>query len=255
MNATLEAPVAEPTTPAQIAELELVIDETNTLTVRDEALAEITATLRPIAESIPAALAYAASLKVTNQAEADAAAARREKIIADGTKALEEINGFQDGLINKLHKLHKRWTTFRGLFEPLNTASRQIKQAIITWQTEEEEKARKEERRLQAEAEERARKERERLEAAAAKLKTPEKKEERLEAAAAVVAPVITVARPVAAVKTQKRWRVKSYDLTAMGIPEAVQGYIEVKVSNLERAKAANTMLTIPGVEFHQVLI
>lgn len=239
----------------QIEELTLVIAETNGLSIHDDSLREITETLRPIAASIPGALSYAASVRITTKDEADAAAKCRDAMIADAKKAKDAINGFQDGLIDKLHKLHRRWTGFRALFDPLELAAKQIKQAIITWQDAEEAKAKAEENRLQAEADEKARRERERLEKEAARLKTPEKREERLEAAVAVAAPVVSVARPVAAVKSQKRWKVKSYAMTAMGIPQAVQGYITVETSRLERAKAANTMLTVPGVEFHQVAV
>lgn len=248
MNTTIEEP-------AQIAELELVVAGTNELSVQDEALREITETLRPIAEAMPEAIAYSKTVKVTNEAEAKQAADHREQMLKMSKTAKETIDGFGDGLIGKLHKLHRRWTGFRGLFDPLEDAARKTKQAIIAWQEAEAEKARQEQRRLQALADEQARKERERLEKEAEKLKTPEKKVERLEAAAAVAAPVVTVATPTAAVKSQKRWKVKSVDLTAMGIPAEVQGFIEVKISNLERAKAANTMLTVPGVEFHQVTI
>ena len=241
--------------PKQIAELELVIADTNSLSVQDESLREIAETLRPIAASIPEAIAFADSVVVTTAAQAKAASDRREQIIEDHKKALEAINGFGDGLIDRLFRAHRRWCAFRNLFSSLEDSAKKIKRAVIDWQEAEEEKAAAEQRRLQAEANEKARKERERLEKEAAKLKTEEKREERLEAAAAVVAPVITVARPVAAVKSQKRWKVKSFDMTAMGIPESIQGYITVETTRLERSKAANTMLTVPGVEFHQLSI
>jgi hypothetical protein len=256
MNTTLEAPeTTEAAAPAQITELQLVIADTKEVSVPDTAMLELAGVLRPVADAIPVAQNYAATLKITSQAEADAASTRRDEMLTQHKLAKETIDGFQDGLINKLHKLHRRWTAFRGLFDPLEAAAKQVKNRIIAWQEEERLKAEKEQRRLQAEADERARKERERLEKEAARLKTPEKREERLEAAAAIVAPVVTVAAPVAAVRTQRRWKVKSFDLTEMGIPEAVQGYIEVKTANLERAKAANPMLAIKGITFHQVII
>lgn len=246
MSTTIEAP-------NQITELELIISDTNGLTIQDDSLREITEILRPIAESIPAAVAFANTVEVSNAAQANAASDRREQIIADHKKALEAINGFGDGLIDRLFKAHRRWCAFRNLFSGLDESAKKIKRSVLDWQEAEERKAAAEQRRLQAEADEKARKERERLEKEAAALKTPEKKEERLEAAASVVAPVITVNRPVvAAVKSQKRWKVKRYNMDLMGIPEAVQGYITVETGRLERAKAANTMLNVPGVEFFQ---
>lgn len=253
MNATLEAP--EIAAPAQIAELELMIADTNGVQVPDTALRDIAQILRPVALTIPEAQAYVRTLRVTNQAEADAAAARRDEMLAGAKLAKDTIDGFQDGLISRLHKLHRRWTAFRGLFDPLEATAKQVKQIVIAWQEDERRKAEAEQRRLQAEADERTRKERERLEKEAAKLKTPELKEARLEAAASIAAPVVTVSAPAAAVKVQRRWKVKSFDLTKMGIPKDVQGYITVETSKLERAKAANTLLEINGVEFHQVVI
>lgn len=241
--------------PAQLIELEHVIEETNGLAVTDSALYEISTILRPIAEAMPEAITFANGCKVTNQAEANAAADRREQIVAMFKTSETAIRDFDDGLMNRIYKMHKRWTAFIGLFTPLDDAQKKIKRAIITWQEEEERKARAEERRLQSEADERARKEQDKLLKQAEALKTPEKQEERREQAASIVAPVITVARPVAAVKSQKRWKVKALDMTAMGIPEAIQGYITVEVSRLERAKAANTMLNVPGVEFHQIAV
>lgn len=257
MNAVLEAPNSA--APAQITELKLIVTETNEVTVSDTALHDAARILQPIAMSIPDEIAYAKTLRVTNQAEADAAVARREIMLANATLAKDTVNGFQGGIISKLHNLHRRWTAFRSLFDPLEGAAKQVKQIVIAWQEDERRKAEAEERRLQAEADERARKERERLEKQAEKLKTPELKEERLEAAAAVMAPVITVSRPTAAVKGQKRWKVKEFDLaaflTAAANEPSLQGYIELKITNLERAKAANSALVVPGITFHQVVV
>jgi hypothetical protein len=245
-----------PTEP--IAELSLVVDDTNSLTVRDADLAEIAATLRPIAEGIPEALAYASELTVSNAEDAQRAAERRDAMLAAHKTAKEAINGFQGGIINRLHTLHRRWTTFRALFDPLEVAAKQTKQAIIKWQEEEERKARAEEARLQAEADERARKEREKLEKEAAKLKTPEKQAERLEAAAAVVAPVVRVEAPKAAVSVQKRWTVERIDMPAFVAAVSADptgmliGFLEARESALARAKAANPAMTIPGVTFAQ---
>lgn len=241
--------------PNQITELELVIADTNGLTIQDDSLREITEILRPIAESIPSAIAFANTVAVSNAEQANAASDRREQIIADHKKALEAINGFGDGLIDRLFKAHRRWCAFRNLFSGLEDSAKKIKRAVLDWQEAEERKAAAEQRRLQAEADEKARKERERLEKEAAALKTPEKKEERLEAAASVVAPVITVNRPVfAAVKSQKRWFCTDVDLSvfiaAAAKDPSLLGFVTVDQSRLARAKASNDRIEIPGVTF-----
>jgi hypothetical protein len=241
-----------------ITELTLVVDDTNDLAINEASLNAAVALLKPIAETIPAALAYADSVTVTNAAEAEAAADARDKMLADAKAAKETINEFNGGIINKLFLLHLKWTAFRGLFDPLETAAKKTKAAIIKWQEDEERKARAEEARLQAEADERARKERERLEAQAAKLKTPEKQAERLEAAAAVVAPVVRVERPQTTVSVQKRWVVAAIDTPAFLAAAAADqagtmiGFIEVKENALARAKAANPAMNLPGVTFEQ---
>jgi vacuolar-type H+-ATPase subunit I/STV1 len=242
--------------PAITAELELVVNDTNSLTIRDTDLQEAAEVLRPIAESIPGALVYAGSLVVRNEAEAAAAAEQREAMLANAKLAKETVNKFNNGIIERLFRAHRRWTAFRALFDPLETAAKQTKAAIIKWQEEEERKARAEQARLQAEADERARKEREKLEREAAKLKTAEKREERLEAAAAVVAPVVRVEAPKAAVSVQKRWTVERIDMPAFVAAVAADptgmliGFLEARESALARAKAANPAMTIPGVTF-----
>ena len=246
----------ETQTPTIIAELELVVNGTNSLTIRDTDLQEAAEVLRPIAESIPGALVYAGSLVVRNEAEAAVAAGKREAMLANAKLAKATITGFQGGIISRLHLLHRSWTAFRALFDPLETAAKQTKAAIIKWQEEEERKARAEEAKLQAEADERARKERERLEKEAVKLKTAERREERLEAAAAVVAPVVRVEAPKAAVSVQKRWHVETIDMPAFVAAVAADptgmliGFLEARESALARAKAANPAMTVPGVTF-----
>lgn len=238
-----------------INDFELVVNETNALAVSDNDRDALVATLKPIAEKIANAMIFADQIKVTNEQEAKDAAVSRDVLIEYADTAEKALRNFDNRLVERLHKAHRGWTSLIGRFAVLNEAARKIKQAILSWQAAEEEKAERERQRLQAEADERARQELERLRKQAEKLKTPELKEQRLEQAAAVTAPVIHVAAPTKAVAGQKRWKVKAFDLTAMGVPAAVQGYVEVKVSNLERAKAANSLLTVPGVEFHQVLV
>lgn len=243
-------PTTEP-----LAELEIVFQDTNALAVADGERAALVAKLKPIAALIPDYLQYAADVKVTNKDQADQAALARDAILASSGDAEKALREFDNKLIERLFKTHRAWTALIGRFSVLNDAAKKVKQVILQWQAAEEQKALKEQQRLQAESDERARLERERLEKQAAKLKTPELKEQRMEQAAAVTAPVVFVAPPTKAVSAQKRWKVKSVDMTLMGIPPAVQGYITVETSRLERVKAANSLLTVSGVEFHQVLV
>jgi len=82
------------------------------------------------------------------------------------------------------------------------------------------------------------------------------KAEARVEAAAAIFAPVVTVAAPKSGMRTQKAWKVKSVGsafFEALATQPGLRGYVDVKYSNLERAKAANSSMEIPGVVFEQI--
>jgi len=243
------------TTNTTITELELVVSGTNELAIADAAFAELVATLQPIADRIETAVTSADECVVTDEDSADVAATCRDAIIADLKQAEEALRGFEGGIINRLHSQHRAWTALLALFKtPLDGAAKTIKGKVIGWQNAEAEKARKEQARLQAEADERARKERDRLEKEAAKLKTPEKQEERREAARQVVAPVVSVEAPRAAVKTQRRWCVARVDaaafIKAAAADEALIGYVTINEGTMARAKAANSRIEIPGVTF-----
>lgn len=212
--------------------------------------------LRPIALGIRDAEQIANEIVITNKAQADSAAAQREAMLTASATAEKSIREFDNNLTERLFKTHRRWTGLIAMFTvPLEEPAKIIKQKIIAYQEAEAEEAAKETLRLQAAADEAARKERERLEKLAASRKTPELQEAYREQAEAVVAPVIYVEPPKSSVRSQKRWKVKSFDLTQMGIPAEVQGFVEVNITNLERSKAYNNMLTVKGVEFHQVTI
>lgn len=242
-----------------ITEFELVASETSRLAINDATLAEAIKTLKPIADGIPDAIERSKTLTVSSADDADEAAKLRDAILDAHKLAIKTVNEFDDGIIDRLFRLHRRWTAFRNMFSPLEDAAKAIKGRIIAWQEDERKKAAAEQARLQAEADERARKEKERLEKEAARLKTPEKIQERLEAAAAVVAPVIRVAAPAPSVKTQKRWTVASVDksafLAAAAETPMLQGYIEIIESALVRSKAANELLEIPGVKFEKRVV
>ena len=138
-------------------------------------------------------------------------------------------------------------------------AEQVVKVKVMSWQQAERAKAESEQRRLQAEADERARIERARLAKEAAKLKTPELREGRLEAAAAVVAPVVTVAAPVASAagtSVRKTWRavLVSKDLLAnAGTATAASLLIFDQKAADAFARATKGSVPVPGVRFEEV--
>lgn len=214
--------------------------------------------LGPIAERLDGYAEKAATVQVLNEKDAAYAAAICDQIAAD-VKAVKD-HQLLAGIITGFHGLHKRLVGLRDAFVvPLEGSRKQIKGKVIAWQTEEQEKAAAEQRRLQAIAEEKARKEREALEKKAAAYKSDEKREAALEQAATVVAPVIQVFAPKSTLRVSRRWKVKSVDalelMKAACVDTNLGGYIEVKTAALERSKAANPSLTIPGVVFEQVTI
>jgi hypothetical protein len=231
--------------------LDLVISESNTPLAIDPRKGELVATLNPLVSRIGEYEAKAGMI-VANAADADEAS-RWLDLIARDTKTVEAaIKDFKV----EAKRRHSLWCDVEALFTDSFKASyKKLKTKVMDWQAAEQEKAERERQRLQAIADEAARKERERLEKLAEQRKTPETKEEYREAAAAVVAPVIRVDAPKAAVKMTLRWAVKSFDMTAMGVPREVQGYITVETNKLARAKAANTLLEVPGVAFWQVRV
>ena len=239
-----------------VIDIEAACEQTAAISIPDKQRNELIATLKPVAARIESHERYAAGLVIKTDAQATEAAAMRDTILADNELAKTAIESFGDKLIERLFKLHRGWTAGRAKFTtPLEAAAKLIKQKVGDFEYAKEQAAEKERQRLQAEADAKARKEQERLEAKAASMKTPEKQEQYREQAQAIVAPVITVPVAKTGTKFQERWKVKSFDLTAMGIPVAVQGYIELKTANLERAKAANSMLEIPGIVFHKVRV
>ena len=126
----------------------------------------------------------------------------------------------------------------------------------MDWQSEQARLAAKRQADLQAAADATAAKERDKLLAQAAKAKKPETVAAKLEQAAAVIAPTVIVAAPKA-VKTRKVWIVKAVDhaafFAAVARDESLRGYIEINMTAMTRGKAANVMMTIPGVVFEQV--
>lgn len=247
-------------TEERVDALESVVADTRALTVQDAEKAALVATLRPIAERLDVYVDEAARIKVATEADAARADTLREGIIADQKAAEAALREFNGGLIDRLHKAHRGWTGLLARFsDPLAASAKQIKGKIMAWQEAERRKAEAERARLQAIEDERARKEAARLAALAAQRKTPEVKARYEEAAAAVAPTVIHVAAPKGPVAGRRVWKVVNIDLD--GFLEAaardtnLRGYIEVKTTALERAKAANPMLAVPGVVYEQRMV
>jgi hypothetical protein len=198
-----------------------------------------------------------AAKPVSNKADADAAAVVCNKIADDirAVKSHEVLSKITSGL----HTLHRRWTGLVGEFvNPMDAARRQIKTNILKWEDAERQKAEAEQRRLQVIADENARKERERLEKLAEQRKSPALKEAYREQAAQVVAPVINIEAQRTSIRRAKAWKIMEIDdsvfFGALAQDKNLRGYVEINKTRLERAKAANPTMNIPGVVFDQVI-
>ena len=238
--------------------IENAVKETNAVVpVKDAIRAALVRDLGPVAANI---MRYekAALQPIVTASDAEAAAEIVRQIDADmkAVKGHEILSQITAGL----HRLHRQWTGVVNEFiNPMDAVKRKIKSNVLAWESAERAKAEAEQRRLQAIADEQARKERERLEKLAEQRKTPEFKESYREQAAAVSAPVISVAAPVVGIRRARRWKVKgvNHDAFYAGLASdaSLRGYVEIQNSRLERAKAANPMLAVPGVEFEQVTV
>lgn len=242
-----------------ITDLEGFIDEANALAVQDQKRAALIATLKPIADRIAGAVSYADKCTVLNEQEAKNAAQYRDEMIQMASDAEKAIRSFDDNLLERMFKAHRRGTALIAAFAVLSDAAKRVKGRILSWQAAEEEKARKEAARLQQEIDAKARAERERAEKAAMKLRTPELREQRLEEAARIVAPVVNVAPPPKAVSGSKRWKVASVDkvrfiAAAVSNPQ-LQGFLEINENALARTKASNSMFEADGITFVQQLV
>ena len=187
----------------------------------------------------------------------------RGKLFVDPLEATrKQIKGIRDKwTLKKQEEAAAEQRRLQAIEEEKARKERERQEAIARAAREKEEAARRaeEEARRQAQAVENEAERKRLLAEAERKRKEAEyaaaKAQFREQNAASVVATVVTVAAPTMRKGAKLVWRVKSIDMTAMGIPVAVQGFVEVKATNLERSKAANPMFTLPGVTFHQVSI
>jgi len=152
-------------------------------------------------------------------------------------------------------KAHATWKAVvgqeKGFTDRLDGAERKIKQAVITYDREQEAIRQAEQRQLQAVADEAARKERERLEKKAEKLKTPEKREALIEQAAMVIAPVIQVALAapkVQGVSTRKTWKAEVIDVAL--VPREFMTVNQVALDAY--ARATKGAMQVAGVRFFE---
>jgi hypothetical protein len=241
-----------------VVELGSAVDTVNALAITNPVREALVRDLGPIADKLAEYEALAQDYNVVNEAVAIAATRTCDEMAAH-IKTVKDHEVLST-IVAGLHAAHRRFTGLRDCFiKPLEASRKTLKGKVIVWQQAEEEKARKEQARLQAEADAKARAEQDRLRKAAEKLKTPELKQERLEQAEAIAAPVVTVQAPKSAMKMQKRWAVKSVSLAAFlqaCIADGnLLGYVTIDMNKLARAKAANTMLEIPGVTFEQKVV
>jgi len=83
------------------------------------------------------------------------------------------------------------------------------------------------------------------------------KAEVKTEAAASVVASTIHVKAPKSGMRVSRAWKVKEVEtavfFAALAARPDLWGYVEVSTSRMERSKAANPSMVIPGVEFEQI--
>ena len=240
----------------ELNELEVMARETTDVAITNELKAALVRDLSPVAGRLVKYEAAARSITVANEAEAEEAAQICVAIAADIT-AVNNHDILQK-IIEGLFKLHRRATAFRALFiGPMERDRKTIKSKVIAWQEGERKKAEEIQRKLQAEADAKAARERDALLKKAESVKSPEKQEAYREQAASVIAPTVHIEAPKGGLRTSKAWKVKNIDqdgfFKALANRPDLRGYVEIKTTNMERSKAANPSMEIPGCVFEQI--
>jgi hypothetical protein len=210
-----------------------------------------------IQREIAPVLEDARSVLVRNQEERTGALEFAKRVKA----AQKRVADFFEPLKTSAHKTWKAITSREAeLLDPLKSAEQTVKRKVLDYDSEQERLRLAEQRRLQAEADERARKEQERLERQAEKVKTPERREALLEQAAMVVAPVVEVAQPekVKGESTRRTWKAVLTDKTALLRAAAEGNDLAASLLNFDQT-AANRLavstkgaITVAGVSWIQ---
>lgn len=213
--------------------------------------------LQAVEQEINPVLLQAGSLAVTN-AEQYQGAADFLKQLKDAQK---RVTDFFSPIKKKAHEAWKSITAKESeVLTPLKNAESTVKNKMLTYQRQEEEKRQAEQRRLQAEADARARKEQERLMKKAEQMKTPEKQEEYRQAAEEVQAPVVAVqseAPKVAGISTRKTWKAEVTDKKAF-VEAALKddnllAFLEIDMSKMNKLAAATKgQISYPGIKFFE---
>jgi len=252
--------------PPQMNQIQQVVEQTAALAIPDQERQGLIDTLKPIAGKIAAVEQYATTLKIASADEAVAAKEKREKVTAmqkTVTTALDQFgrDDAGNGLIARLHALHRAWTGARGrLLTPLEAASQTIRRKIVDYEDGVERAAETERRRLQAIKDEQAAKDKERLE------KRAEKAEEKgqgakavaLQAQAQAVAPevVLAPARPPPAITIVRVWKATRIDEATYYRDGPLASKLKaapINLADLARQKTADPTLELPGVTFDKV--
>jgi len=139
---------------------------------------------------------------------------------------------------------------------------REKQEAEARKQREAEAEARRKADEARREAEAASDEERKRLaaeaEAADRRANAAARKAEAKEAAAdTVITPTIHVEARTTGIRKAKAWKIKSIDsdifFAALGRRQDLRGYVDINTTRMERSKAANTAIDIPGVVIEQI--
>lgn len=236
--------------------IEGIVKQTNALSVAENIKAQLIDQLGDIASKLPEIEQDMATARVTDQDSAKMAV-DKESELAGYIKTVT-TNDILDGIIKGLHGMHRNWTGFRNEFlNVLEDGKKSWRRKRIAWEDAERNKAAEEQARLQAEEDARAAKEREKLLSRAETAKKPETQERLTEQADMVQAAQIRVEAPVTGGKRREVWKVVNVDqaafFAALSTDATLRGFVELKQTALERAKAANPMMMVAGIEFKKV--
>lgn len=211
--------------------LKPVIEEALSVIPNEDAKREIVAKLSIVATFLPDAEALSRLKVIQSKVEAEHALKHLEKcneMIKRAENALE-LN------IKDAHRVHKAWTGLRSVFtDPINAGKKALRAALLAYDKRQKEIARAEEAKLQ-------------------------KKADKDAAKAGQDAPLINVEANTSGIVKRRVWRA-----TVDSLPAFINGaakdsfnrqFLEVKITDLQRAKTQNPGLKVPGIKFEKVAI